>query len=131
MGNYDDIIDLPHYVSKKRKPMSMTQRAAQFAPFAALSGLEEELEETARETDSSMVLEADQIADINDKLQQIRQNIGSQPMVSATFFIPDELKSGGSYKKITGKVRMIDSEKGIIQIDGDIYSIYDITDLFL
>ena len=72
---YDDIIDLPHYTSKKRPRMSMHDRAAQFSPFAALTGYEDAVEETARLTDSKIELDDDKVEDINVKLQLIKEHL--------------------------------------------------------
>lgn len=128
--NYDDIINLPHYTSKKRPRMSMHDRAAQFSPFAALTGYEDAVEETARLTDSKIELDDDKAADINAKLQLIKEHLSKQPEVTVTYFVPDEKKSGGAYLTFTDRVRIIDEyEKSIVFISGkriainNIYSI--------
>lgn len=127
---YDDIINLPHYTSKKRLRMSMHDRAAQFSPFAALTGYEDAVEETARLTDSKIELDDDRIADINMKLQLIKEHLSELPEVTVTYFVLDEMKSGGLYLTFTDRVRIIDEyEKSIVFISGkriqidDIYSI--------
>ena len=108
MKKYDDIIELPHYVSKKHPQMSKEARAAQFAPFAALTGYGEAVNETARITDRKMELDEETKSIINEKLNIIDTNIKLKPQVTITYFIPDKYKSGGSYETITGNVRQID-----------------------
>lgn len=127
---YDDIINLPHYTSKKRPRMSMHDRAAQFSPFAALTGYEDAVEETARLTDSKIELDDDKVADINTKLQLIKEHLSELPEVTVTYFVQDEKKAGGAYLTLTDKVRIIDEyEKFIVFISGkrilidEIYSI--------
>ena len=113
--NYDDIINLPHYVSKKRPQMSIEARSAQFAPFAALTGYDERVKETARLTDKRIELEEGQKEILNNKLLYILENIGSKPEITFTYFIKDNKKSGGKYKKKIGIVRKIDMIEQYIQ----------------
>ena len=113
--NYDDIINLPHYVSKKRPQMSIEARSAQFAPFAALTGYDEKVKETARLTDKRIELEEGQKEILNNKLLYILENIGSKPEITFTYFIKDNKKSGGKYKKKIGIVRKIDMIEQYIQ----------------
>ncbi|MDY3929218.1 MAG: hypothetical protein SOZ34_07650 [Clostridia bacterium] len=94
---YDKIINLPHYQSKKRKHMSMTERAAQFGAFRALTGYEEEVAETARFTEEKTELDEYKKAEINEKLNYINEHISDKPKIAVTYFIPDEKKSGGAY----------------------------------
>ena len=108
MKKYDDIIELPHYVSKRHPQMSKEARAAQFAPFAALTGYGEAVNETARITDSKIELDEETKSIINEKLNIIDTNIKSKPQVTITYFIPDKYKSGGSYEVTIGNVRQID-----------------------
>ncbi len=105
---YEDIIDLPHPTSGKHPPMSVMDRAAQFSSFAALTGHAEAIEETARLTDVEIELDGDMIADLNDKLQIIQQNLDHDIRVSITHFVPDEMKSGGEYVTSEGMVKKID-----------------------
>ena len=107
MGKYDDIINLPHFVSKKRPQMSLYQRSAQFAPFAALVGYDEAIEETARLVDKRIELSDEEIEKLNIKLQKIIENINSKPIISVTYFIPDTYKNGGKYVTITGNLNKI------------------------
>ena len=133
--NYDDIINLPHHVSKKRPQMSIEQRSAQFAPFAALTGYEEAVKETARRTDKRIELEEGQKEILNNKLLYILENIEAKLEITFTYFIPDNKKSGGKYIDKTGIVRKIDMVEQYIQfIDKSKIDINDIieieTDLF-
>ncbi len=107
---YADIIDLPHYQSTSRKHMSLYNRAAQFAPFSALSGYGEMVQEEARLTDHETELSEDQIEYLNRQLTHIARvkEQGSTPIISITYFVPDSLKSGGRYLTTAAKVRTID-----------------------
>lgn len=105
---YGDIIGRQHPTSEKHPRMSKMNRAAQFAPFAALTGYEESIEETARLTDCRIELCEDEIADINAKLNFIQEHIKELPEVTVTYFQPDERKEGGEYITLKGKVRRID-----------------------
>lgn len=107
-GKYDDIINLPHHTSKKHQPMSCSARAAQFAPFAAITGLDDELEETARLTDKKIELDEAKKEILNRDLIFIRDNLQSNITATVTFFRSDGRKDGGAYitKRIT--VRKID-----------------------
>ena len=107
MGKYDDIINLPHFVSKKHPQMSLYQRSAQFAPFAALVGYDEAIEETARLVDKRIELSDEEIEKLNIKLQKIIENINNKPSISVTYFIPDTYKNGGKYVTITGILNKI------------------------
>ena len=113
--NYDDIIYLPHHVSKKRPQMTIIQRSAQFAPFAALAGYDDAVKETARLTDRKIELEDGQKEILNNKLLYILENIDSKPEVTFTYFVKDKTKSGGNYKEKTGIVRKIDMIEHYIQ----------------
>ena len=106
--NYDDIINLPHYVSKKRPQMSIEARSAQFAPFAALTGYDEKVKETVRLTDSKIELEEGQKEILNNKLLYIQENLNVNPNITFTYFIEDLKKSGGKYVEKNGVVRKID-----------------------
>ena len=108
MNKYEDIINLPHHVSKTRKPMSLYNRAAQFAPFAALTGYDDAIKETSRITEKRIELSEELKNMLNQKIKLISENIKLQPKVSITYFVPDNKKSGGVYKTISGNVRRID-----------------------
>lgn len=105
---YDDIINLPHHVSKKHPQMSLHDRAAQFSPFAALTGHKAAINETARLTDKKQILSEDVIAKLNEQLNLIKENIGTNQTVTITYFVPDDKKSGGAYISHTGVVKKID-----------------------
>ena len=117
-GKYDDIINLPHHVSAKRPQMSRSARAAQFAPFAALVGLDDEMEETARLTDAKPELEEAEKEKINRALLEIRNNPQKETAVELTFFRPDGRKDGGAIITRPCTVRRIDEiERKLILID--------------
>ena len=104
---YEDIIHLSHHVSPKRPQMSMKDRAAQFAPFAALTGHEEAVRETARLTDSKIALDENEIQLLDQKLQYLEAQ-AKQPVIEITYFLPDQRKSGGAYVEVQGRIKRID-----------------------
>ena len=105
---YDDIINLKHHVSIKHPPMSLYARSAQFAPFAALTGYEDAVRETARLTQDKIELDEEQKAILDRKLQIIRENLVKKHEVSFTYFVPDLTKSGGKYITQIGIVKRFD-----------------------
>lgn len=124
---YADIIALPHHTSIKRPRMSRENRAAQFSPFAALTGYDAAIDETARLTDEKLELDDDRINDINAKLQYIKDHIDEKPEISVEYFIPDEKKSGEAYVTVSGAVRIIDEyERSVVFGDGRRIAIDDI-----
>lgn len=123
MGNYDDIIDLPHHVSETHPPMSRADRAAQFSPFAALTGYDAAVRETARVTERRIELDEGVKAELNARLNCILEHLPEHPQVSITYFMPDEKKSGGAYRTVTGTVRKLDSfAKTLTLVDGTVVS---------
>ncbi len=108
MGKYDDILNLPHHVSSTRPHMSMHDRAAQFSPFAALTGYDDTVKETARLTDEKQELTADKISDLNQKIVFLKEHAEERPQITVEYFIPDEKKSGGKYVTLSGRLRCID-----------------------
>ena len=116
---YKDIINLPHHVSKKHPQMSMEERAAQFAPFAALVGYEDAVEETARITTKRIELNEEEKNALDIKLQMLNEQIHIQiyPNVTIMYFVPDLKKDGGKYIKISGTVKRIDEYKQLIILD--------------
>lgn len=108
MGKYDDILNLPHHVSNTRPHISMHDRAAQFSPFAALTGYDDTVRETARLTDERLELTADRITDLNQKITFLNEHTEKRPEITVEYFIPDEKKSGGKYVTLSGKFRRID-----------------------
>ncbi len=117
MGKYDDIINLPHYEPKNHKRMSMYARAAQFAPFAALTGYEDSVKETARVTNKRIEIDDEVKAILDWKLQEIQEDIFKEPIVTITYFVPDTKKSGGKYVTVTGNVKKVDEFKQVIILD--------------
>ena len=129
-SHYDDIINLPHHVSPTRKRMSMHDRAAQFAPFAALVGYDDAVAETARLTESRPELDEQGQRAINERLAYIAVHIHEQPEVRIQYFVPDEHKSGGAIVGISGKVEKISATDGtIVMTDGCKIRLSDIVDL--
>ena len=104
---YDDIIQLPHHQSTKRAHMSLHDRAAQFAPFAALTGHDAAIEETARLTEDEIILDDTAVADINEKLYEISQHLSEKWKVSITYFRPDVKKQGGAYLTDVGIIQKL------------------------
>ena len=116
MTEYDDIIDLPRPKSK-HEPMPMSDRAAQFSPFAALTGYGDAIDETARLTDARIELSEEERAELDYK-QQYLSTLDS-PMVTVTYFVPDSRKSGGAYVTHTGVLKRIDEvERAMVFVDG-------------
>ncbi|HIT70541.1 MAG TPA: hypothetical protein IAD08_01305 [Candidatus Scatovivens faecipullorum] len=136
---YDDIINLPHHVSKKHPQMSLYARSAQFAPFAALTGYEDAIKETSRETSEKIDIDDELKSILDSKLQIIMEHIKNKPEISFTYFIPDSKKDGGSYITVIGIVRKIDLYNqiiylannteipinDIINISGEIFKMYE------
>lgn len=114
LKKYGDIIDMPHHVSKTRPQMSLHGRAGQFAPFAALRGHSDAIDETARITENEVYLDESSIFLINEKLKIVRENIGKSQKVTITYFEPDQKKDGGKYVSVTGKVKKIDEVEGVV-----------------
>ena len=112
--DYQDIINLPHKVSQNHKQMSLYDRAAQFQPFAALTGYNDLVIESSRLTKKKIILSEDEKITINDKLLLLDSNIKAKPLASFTYFIKDNKKSGGNYITISGNVKKIDLYNKII-----------------
>jgi hypothetical protein len=106
---YDDMIDLPHHVSEKHPQMPMLDRAAQFSPFAALTGYDAAIVETARLTDQKRELTEEQKQVISKGLHELQKRIKNDPLVTVTFFKPDDRKSGGAYRTVTGNAKKVDA----------------------
>ena len=113
-GNYDDIIALPHPEPRTHPRMSLHDRAAQFSPFAALTGHSAAIAETGRLTDSRVTLDESEMARVDAALQRLRELLSQEPVASITYFVPDERKAGGSYQTITGTARRIDTVNGVL-----------------
>ena len=136
---YDDIIDLPRFVSKGRKHMSNYDRAAQFAPFDALTGFDEAVEETGRTTENEVLLGDNEMRQLDLRFQILLRHLNEKPLIRIRYFVPDLYKDGGSYKEEELVVKKIDMSKRIlysqenssfdldyiVSIDSDLFSLYD------
>lgn len=116
MGRYDDIINLPRHVSTTHPHMSVYDRAAQFAPFAALTGYDAAIDETARLTDRQYDLDNDELAELELKLNQLQYMIQDKPKIAVTYFEADDRKSGGRYITVTGNLDRIDTFLGALML---------------
>lgn len=125
INKYDDIINLPHYEPVYHKRMSKSSRAAQFAPFAALTGYNEAIKETERLTDKKIDITDEVREDLNSKLKIILDHIKEKPKISVTYFIGDKKKSGGKYVNIEGNVVKIDSYKKSMKLDSNKVILFD------
>lgn len=129
-GGYDDIINLPHHVSAAHPHMPMSDRAAQFSPFAALSSYGDAVKETARLTSDRIELAEDARAALEQKLCLLVDTIPNSLTVTITYFLPDKKKAGGTYADISGVVKRIDDvERIVIMQDGRRIAIADIIDI--
>lgn len=127
---YKEIIHLPHKQSTARPHMPIADRAAQFAPFAALVGYDDAVKETARLTDSRRELSDGALDQLNTKLNYIQEHLNEQPEVSITYFQPDSKKSGGAYLTCSGVVKRVDDYEHIVLMqDGKEFFIDDITEI--
>ena len=130
MDKYEDIFDLPHHVSKTRPQMSMLDRAAQFSPFAALTGYDSAINETGRLTNEKLELDEDTRAVLDRKQAYLLEMISEQPEVTITYFLPDEKKTGGAYVSVNGNLKRIDDyERMLILADGRKIPMEDIADI--
>ena len=127
---YDDIIDLPRPVSAAHRPMPRADRAAQFSPFAALSGHGDAIAETARLTDARRELDEQTQAQLHGRIARLARAAGRRPQVRVTWFIPDPRKAGGRYESAEGRVRRVDLDGGwLIFSDGLCLPLADLTAL--
>ncbi len=129
---YDDIINLPHHVSKSHPPMEIMDRAAQFSPFSALTGYEAAAKETQRLTQPRIELDESEKLLLDKKFHQLEAELSVNPIISVTCFVPDKRKEGGAYLTVSGKVSKIDYYKKSIQMEsGEILPLDDIIDIQL
>ena len=129
-SKYSKIINMSHHVSKSRPQMSMYQRAAQFAPFAALTGHEAAIRETQRLTDRQIQLDEDALEALDEKLELIREHLGTNEEVTFTCFVPDEKKEGGTYADFCGSVKKLDLyARTILLSDNTVISLDKIVDI--
>ncbi|MBQ6599204.1 MAG: hypothetical protein IJH79_16765 [Lentisphaeria bacterium] len=127
---YDDIIRLPHHVSQNHPQMPLRERAAQFAPFAALTGYEAAVGETARQTAERRELDAQEAEELNRRLTDLAARLKDRPEVTIEYFVPDGRKSGGAYVTVNGRVRHISvPEKTLVMEDGTVIPMDDVTAL--
>ncbi|MCI5779793.1 MAG: YolD-like family protein [Lentisphaeria bacterium] len=126
-NRYDDIIHLPHHVSQNHPQMPLRDRAAQFAPFAALTGYEAAVGETARLTAERRELDAQEAAELNRRLTDLAARLKDRPEVTVEYFVPDERKAGGAYVSVTGVVRNISiAERLLVMEDGTAIPMEDV-----
>lgn len=121
MNDYDytDIMEHPRYQLKNHKPMSLMERAVQFSPFAALTGFDDEIDETARYTNEFEVMSDDRLEELNKSFQQLIKMQYERPLVTVIYFKPDSRKSGGTYITYKGNFRFFDEEEEKLRfVDG-------------
>ena len=127
---YEDIIHLPHHVSERHPRMSMMDRAAQFSPFAALTGYDAAIKETARLTDRKIELTEEMQARLNDRMNWLQEELQNYPPVEITYFIPDDYKEGGRYHTLQGQIKRIDNVEHMLRLcDGTCIHFEDILDI--
>jgi S-ribosylhomocysteine lyase LuxS involved in autoinducer biosynthesis len=127
---YDDIINLQHHVSSNRTHMSILDRAAQFSPFAALTGFDGAIKETARLTDQKTLLDEAAKTILDEKLRIVQEQLSRQQEVEIVFFQPDEKKTGGAYISMIGRVKKIEGyERVVLMQDGTRIPVEDIIDI--
>lgn len=129
-NRYDEIMELPHHVSKTRPQMPMSDRAAQFAPFAALTGYDSAIKETGRLTNERIELDEEALTALDRKYQLLIEALDDAPEVTIIYFQPDERKAGGQYVSATGTVKKVDTfGRRILLQDGTripLDSVYDL-----
>ena len=119
---YDDIIDLPHHVSSRHPQMPLADRAAQFSPFAALTGHDAAIKETARLTDAFVELDEGRKAELDEQLRLLKENQSQRPEIEVTCFQADLKKSGGTYVTVRGRVKKVDEyNRQVIFTDGTVF----------
>ena len=124
---YDDMLNLPHHVSLTHPQMSALARAAQFSPFAALTGYDDAVKETARLTDAKLELDEDEKARISVRLNILQEQLATHPEIIITYFVPDAKKAGGTYVSVTGTVKKIDQVEQCIRMEsGETFPIENI-----
>lgn len=129
-GKYDDILYLPHPTSVRHPRMPISERAAIFSPFAALTGHAGAIAETARLTDQKMELDEDTKAELDRRQAVLLEHIAEQPEVTVTWFQPDERKDGGAYFTTTGRLKKINEmNRVLILLDGTSIPLEDVADL--
>lgn len=115
-SDYDDIIHLPHHVSKRHPRMPMRKRAAQFAPFSAITGHAEAIKEVARITEIEPIMSEDSNATLNKKMTNLMRKIDQRPVVRIRYFCPDKRKEGGCYLQAVGILKKVYFDERYIEI---------------
>lgn len=129
-GKYEDIINYEYNGSKRRPHMSKSDRAAQFSPFAALTGFGDAVDEVGRLTDFEVILDENQYEVLDRKINMLMNKQFDNDVVKVVYFVPDERKNGGKYKEITGNIKSINKyDRKIVMSDGLTISIDDIIDI--
>lgn len=129
---YEDMLEMKYPYVSKHSRMSLYNRAAQFSPFAALTGYEEAIEETGRLTDTKIILSEESKAELNRILTYLQEHLSDYPEIQVTYFVADKRKQGGSYETYIGRVRRIDEvESLLIMKDKKKIRITDIIDIML
>ena len=129
-GAYDDIIHLPHHVSSRRPQMPMSDRAAQFSPFAALTGYDDAIRETERLTEQKILLDEEALAKLDEKFRLLQDHLKEYPEIRVTYFKPDERKDGGAYLTVSGAIRKLRNfEREILLYDGTRIPMDDILEM--
>lgn len=127
---YDDIINLPHHVSSTRPHMSIEERAAQFSPFAALTGHEDAIKETARQTEREIILDENELEILDEKLKAILSDKSDNKNIKVVYYVPDENKNGGKYVECSGRVKKMDEYRHVLVMeDGTEINIGRIADI--
>lgn len=130
MDSYEDIINLPHHISSKRPQMSMQDRAAQFSPFAALTGYEDAIKETGRLTDVRIELGDEERELLDRKQRYLQECITERPEITLTYFVPDEKKAGGAYISVSGQLKRVDEyARQLVLTNGKKIPLDDIVDI--
>lgn len=117
---YEDLLDHPHHVSEKHPAMSLRERAAQFSPFAALTGHSAAIQETARLTEEERQLDENRLQELNEQLALLESGLSKQPFIKVRYYLPDEKKEGGSYRFIQGILLRIDRHNRELILDDGI-----------
>ncbi len=127
MGNYEDILHHTRYELKKHRPMPIASRAAQFSAFAALTGFDEKIDETARLTEAKQELSEEQLEQLNRILVRLSELETRKPLISVTYFQKDERKNGGAYLHYTGNLRFLDeAERKLKFVDGTVIAVSEL-----
>ena len=128
-GKYDDIINLPHHTSNRHPRMPIGDRAAQFSPFAALTGYGDTINEAGRITEERIELSEDVLNELNEKTNLLKNSVSQEPFIYITYFKQDISKNGGAYIKVSGHMKKIDEENGFIKLDNAAIPMNDIINI--